>query len=277
MVEVVLGTLNHVALKGCAVVAAGHAQTVEFVDALVVGNPVGGLGTPEQLHVGRKNRLGKVGVDEGVDGSGVYHIGHTHDTADIAVHAEFAQQRVLTGSQVGSLLVVGLGNGLGGVGLVVAKGQTLVLCRSSLSRGSLGSGLSSAVGRSGLAIGQTAVELLQVGCDFLRGVGLPELEVGATLQEFAHTLGIFHTRHFHHDAAFLAFEHLYVGLYHTKLVDTVGDDVLGICHCLRHFVAENALHLAVAAVGLHFRKLLGSENFREPMTRGIGLVVFDEQ
>ena len=273
MVEVVLGTLNHVALKGCAVVAAGHAQTVEFVDTLVVRNPVGGLGTPEQLHVGRKNRLGKVGVDEGVDGSSVCHVGHTHDTTGIAVHAEFAQQRVLTGSQVGSLLVVGLSNGLGGVGLVVAKGKTLVLSRSSLGSGSLGS----AVGWSSLAIGQTAVELLQVGRDFLRGVGLPELEVGATLQEFAHTLGIFHTRHFHHDAAFLAFEHLYVGLYHTKLVDTVGDDVLGICHCLRNFAAENALHLAVAAVGLYFRKLLGSENFCEPMTRGIGLVVFDEQ
>ena len=59
MVELILGTLNHVALKRSAVASAGHAEAVELIDTLVVGDAVGGFGTPEQLHVSGKHRLGE--------------------------------------------------------------------------------------------------------------------------------------------------------------------------------------------------------------------------
>ena len=96
------------------------------------------------------------------------------------------------------------------------------------------------------------------------------------MQEFAHTLRVFHTWHFHHDASFLALEHLDVGLDDAELVYTVGDDILGIGHCFLDFLPEDALHLAVVAVGFHLRELLCCENLRERVSGCVLTIMLDE-
>ena len=115
--------------------------------------------------------------------------------------------------------------------LVVELGRLLGVVVLELELGFVGSSLGSSVVGSGLLflhsggigaiVGQVLVYLDEVGHNLVRVVSLPELQVGATLQQLAHTLGLLHTRHFHHDAASLTFQLLDVGLYYAELVDTV--------------------------------------------------------
>ena len=97
------------------------------------------------------------------------------------------------------------------------------------------------------------------------------------LQELTHTLGVLHTRHFHHDAAFLSVEFLDVGLHHAKLVDPVGDDVFGIIYSLLHFGAQDAQHFIVIVVGLHLGQLAGGKDFSQVVSGGVLPVVLHEE
>ena len=74
-------------------------------------------------------------------------------------------------------------------------------------------------------VGQSLIQLDEVRNNLVRVVSLPELQVGATLQQFTHTLGLFDTRHLDHDAAILSLQLLDVGLDDAKLVDTVANYV----------------------------------------------------
>ena len=119
----------------------------------------------------------------------------------------------------------------------------------------MGNGCGS-VGRSSLVdgaqrCGKLGVERDEEGNDFLCVVGLPELQVGAALQELTHTLGLLHTGHLHHDTTLLAFEGLDVGLYHAEAVDTGAEHVVGVVDGTLHLGAEHALHLLVGALRGH--------------------------
>ena len=194
----------------------------------VLGAYVSRLCAPEQFQVGGEHLLGHCAVDDAVDGCGIADAGIADNAQTLVGSLQHGEQRMqllcLGKLSVGSGLYAGL---LG----VVELELRFSLCGS----GFLGSGFLGVValcylGRVALAvaIGQTAVELLEVRSDLLSVVGLPELQVGATLQQLTHTLRLADTRHLDHDAALSTLHFLDVGLYDTELVDTCSDDIEGV-------------------------------------------------
>ena len=208
-------------------------------------------------------------------------MGDTYHATLAGLHLEASQQRVLLeglfavdgslGS--GSLLAVEsgsqvtLGLGLGGVGL------------------SLGSSFCSLLGRlrcvglfaTNVGSSQTTVEVVEGLINFLGVVGLPKLQVGTTLQQLADTLGLLHTRHFHHDAAFLTLEGLDVGLNDAEAVDTCAEHVVRVVDGGLHLLAQHVLNLLVGALGRHLvAQLLCGEELRK-RTFGRSLLVFGDE
>ncbi len=166
--------------------------------------------------------------------------------------------------------------GLVGLFLVYLKfgfgllgGSHLLLC------GTVGSG---SVGFGMTAVGHTLVELLQIGGHLLGIIGLPELEVGTSLQEFAHTLRFLDARHFHHDAAFLAFKLLDVGLHHAKLVDTSAHHIERVVDGGLHLSAQCFLHFGVGTLWRNLAlQLLGGEHLSQLVARSILVIGIDKQ
>ena len=106
-------------------------------------------------------------------------------------------------------------------------------------------GLSCSIGLGLLlsVVSHAAIELHEVRDNLLCVVGLPELKVGATLQQLTHTLGLADTWHFYHDAAFLALKFLDVWLNDTELVDTCTYDVERVVDSSLHLLTERLLNL----------------------------------
>ncbi len=128
----------------------------------------------------------------------------------------FQQERALGGS-----------GGLGGIGFhAVALG---------------GSG----IGSRRCATGQTRIQRLNFRPDVGKGICLPKFQIGTGLEQFAHTLRLFHARHFHHDAAGLSLQLLDIGLSHAKAVDTRAEHVIRIVDSVFHLGAQHLLHLTV--------------------------------
>ena len=125
---------------------------------------------------------------------------------------------------------------------------------------------------------QTLVELAQRRGDFVAVVCLPEFKVGTTLEQFADTLRLTDTRHFDHDAAFLSFQFLDVGLYHTKLVDTVAHHVVRVVDGRLYLFSECLLHLAVRALCAHLAfELLCGEHRGEGLAGSVLVIILDEE
>ena len=125
-----------------------------------------------------------------------------------------------------------------------------MLFGSALGFGSLGLGAVGSGRVLGIGTGQTLVEGCERRHGLAKGVSLPELEVGATLKELAHTLGFLDTRHFYHNLAYLALaaQDLNVGLCHTKTVDTRAYHLVGVFNGCIHLLVEHLLHVGVARV-----------------------------
>ena len=104
---------------------------------------------------------------------------------------------------------------------------------------------------AGSRLCQARVEGCEGTLDVTIFVGFPKLEVGATLEELAHTLRLFDTGHFDHDLAHLSatFEDLDVGLCHTEAVDTLAHHLIGVVDRCLDFFFEGGFHLRVRAVG----------------------------
>ena len=245
MVELVAGVGDDVTLERSATVGRCDLQGVQLVDVLCL-YVVGGLGAPHQAEVGGKHLLSHLAVDGLVDGGCVACAGVAHEAqATRTCCLQEGEQRVL----LLGLLELALGSGLDVVGLLTVVelklGSGLLLGGSGLL-GLLLSG--SGVFLAGcflLTAGQTLVELLEVVNDFLGVLGLPELEVCATLEELTHTLRLLDTGHLHHDASLCALDALDVGLDNTELVDTCAYNVEGVVDGRAYLATEHLLHFAV--------------------------------
>ena len=245
---------------------------MELEDVLLVES-VGRLGAPEQSQVAGQHLLGQVAIDELVDSSGVAHVGIAYDAEGLARDGlKHGEQRVVAAQ-------LGVGLVLGGVGGSVATVAELQLGGSLLGRGLRAvSGSRVLLLRAVVAIGQTLVQLDEIRRDLLVVVGLPELQVGATLQQLAHTLRLADTRHFDHQSAFLSLELLDVGLHDAKLVDTVADHVVGVVDGGGHFCAQGALHLLIRTLRAHLAlELLGGEDLGQAVARCVLVVSVDEE
>ena len=125
---------------------------------------------------------------------------------------------------------------------------------------------------------QTLVELVEQRGNVLTVVGLPELKVGASLKELAHTLRLADTRHFYHEASLLAFELLDVGLNDAELIDTVADNVERVVDSCLHFGAQGGFHLLVGALCVHLSlQLLRSEDGSQGAVGSVAVEGVDEQ
>ena len=209
-------------------VALCNLQCIKLINVLY-RKSVSRLRTPKELEVRRQNLLCGSRIDNLVHGSSVAHVGITNN-------AERTLWRELQNCEKRICLLclchLCALRACSSLGSAVLVGVDLELCRRSLlgNLSLLGSVVLLLSG-SGVflhlaAVSHCLVELAQVRSDFLAVVCLPEFKVCTTLEELAHTLRLTNTRHFHHDAAFLAFELLDVRLYDTKLVDTVANDVV---------------------------------------------------
>ena len=98
--------------------------------------------------------------------------------------------------------------------------------------------------------------------------GFVKLEVGRALEEFAHTVVLFHAGKLQKDLT-VVFKLLDVGRYHTKLVDTGAEHIGRGAHAILYLLLESALHSlrTVAALGLL------AEHHSE-VARGIKATVF---
>ena len=275
LVILVLGIGDYVTLQRCTAVALCHADSIKFV-------PVGtlalahALDTPLELNVRGKDVLGFGSCEQFADSLHVALVCKTYYTAISTLgQLQLAQQ--------GMLLLQALQLGVAYVGIAGAVlGNSR--CQVGLLFGRICSGnLIGLFGRSGFLVNvedgsQLAVYLYQERSDFLRVVGLPELQVGRTLQQLADALGLLHTRHFHHDAAFLAFQSLDVGLYHTEAVDTGAQNVVAIVNSTLQFGTQNVLNFLVCALGRNLvAKLLCGKQFGEGTLGSHLLEVFNEQ
>ncbi len=194
-------------------------------------NAVGGLGAPEQLQVGRQHLLGQRTIDNLVDGGSIADACITADAQALTCGLQHGEQRVqllglsqlVVGRSLDVLLLVALelklGLGvLGGLHLLVGLG---------LGQFCLFTDGGAVLDRRGIlvAVGQTLVELLQIGQHLVGVVGLPEFEVGRTLQQLTHALGLADSRHLNANTALGALHLLDVGLHHAELVDTCADHI----------------------------------------------------
>ena len=250
LVILVLRRGDHFAGQGC--LAVGATQCIEFEQALF------GARAPSEVEVGGQHLCGQFGVDGAVDRRRVECRGIAHYTVfRVTGHSEETEQGVcLEGSfacfvgRCGSLFgfagVVLLSECLEGVGsrsLGVSHGfffRAVYLC---------GVGLRAFVAGSRLC--QASVEGCEGTLDVLQIISFPEFEVGATLEELAHTLWLFDTGHFDHDLTHLSatFEDLDVGLCHTEAVDTLAHHLIGVVDRRLDFFFEGGFHLRVCAVG----------------------------
>ena len=78
-------------------------------------------------------------------------------------------------------------------------------------------------------------------------VGLPELELCGSLEEFAHTLRVFDTGQFDEDTA-RVLHLLDVGLGHAETVDTGAENLVGTVDGTVAFALQNLQHVAVGRV-----------------------------
>ena len=154
---------------------------------------------------------------------------------------------------------------------------SLFLSGNGISLGLVG--LCCCIGLSLLSlVCHTAVELYEVRDYLLCVVGLPELKVGATLKQLAHTLRLADTRHLYHDSAFLSLKFLDVWLNNTELVDTGTYNVERVVDGSLHLLTECLLNLRVAALWIYLAlQLLCGEDFSQLVTRCILVVGVDEE
>ena len=146
-------------------------------------------------------------------------------------------------------------------GRVFLGGNSVLLCLGSIGF------------RVTTRIGYLLVKLLQIGEYILGIIGLPELQVSTTLQEFAHTLRLADTRHLHHDTTCLSLQFLDVGLHHAKLIDTGAYHVERVVYGRLHFRTQCLLHFNVRALGRNLAlQLLRSEYLRQLMAGSVLMV-----
>ena len=285
LVELVLGIGDNVALQRSTAVALGDLNGIELEDLVVLINT---LDTPEELHVSRQNSLGLGSLEERIDGFHIALAGITdHATVLLVQHLKACQQGVSlegflsSGSGRCSLLsLVTLGDS--SKGFVGAGSSAVGSSLSGLS--SLGNGLlSNRGGGCGVSAlyacsSKLGVQLDEEGHSLAGGIGLPELEVGRTLEELTHAVGLLDTGELHHDATLLTLKGLDVGLHNAEAVDTCADDVEGVINGCLHLFAQHGLHLTVGALGVHLAaQLLRSEELGEVAVGRQCLVVLDEK
>ena len=256
VVELVFGIGHHVTLQRGTAVGGGHLQSVELIVVAELRHVGDGLCAPEQTQVAGQNLLCGRALQHAVDGCCIVDAGISHQS-EAGIRHEFRKQRIALGLHIGEILLAGLG---------LAKLGSLLGSRGVGGRGVVAT------------IGQTGIELIQIRHHLLGVVGLPELQVGTTLQELTHTLGLLDTRHLNHDTTFLAFELLDVGLNDAELVDTRTHDVERVVDGSLHFLAEHFLHVGIRTGGAHLAlELLCGEDLGQVASGSVLVESVDEE
>ena len=108
-------------------------------------------------------------------------------------------------------------------------------------------------------------------------VGLPELKVRRTLEQFTNTLRLFDTRQLDQDTARLS-QLLDVRLYNTEAVDTRTEHVERVLNSAVHFLADNFLYFFVGRGQRHFVLQLEGREDRSQLSVRVNLFVrFDKE
>ena len=243
---------DHIAGQGR--LAVGATQGIEFEQTLL------GAGTPSEVEVGGQHLSGQFGVNGAVDRRRVECRGVAYDTTfRVAGLGEEGEERV--GFEGSGASLVGLCRGRLGFGALLVvrerfeRSGGISFCRSGFLL--LGAVHLGAVGLCILlpvvGLCQTGVEGSERTLDFIQGISFPEFEVGATLEELAHTFRFLDAGHFDHDLAHLSatFEDLDVGLRHTEAVDTLAHHLIGVVDGGLDFFLQDGFHLRIGAVGRH--------------------------
>ena len=277
---------HHVALQGSTAVTLGHLDGIELI-YIGIGTLANTLHAPLQTQVGRQNLLGFRTLEKFADGLHIALGSKTH-------HAAVCTLSQLKAAQKGVLLVCLLDVG-GRESVACLLLLVSAYCSSQVALGSLHSISGNLllchecrVGLCGISLGflldtaqrcsQLAIQCHQERSHLGSVIGLPELQVGTALQELAHTLGLLHTRHLHHDATLLALESLDIGLHHSKAVDTGAEHVVRVGDGAFHFGTKHTLHLLVGALGGHLvAQLLRGKELSQRLLRGESLIVLDKQ
>ena len=281
LVVFILGIGDHVAFQGSTAVALGDLDSIELIDLVVLVNT---LDTPEEFHVGGQEGFGLGSLEEGADGVHVALAGIAHaGTVVLVEHLQTGEQGMsLQGSLGGSAVVGSCSLGIVALGdgcerIVGSRSGSGVSCGGLYLLGGLLSsiflGILLYTGGSELA-----VELDEEGHSLSGGVGLPKLQIGGTLKELAHAVGLLDTGELDHDAALLTLKGLDVGLHDAEAVDTCADDIERVVDGGLHLLAQNAFHFAVGALGVHLAaQLLGGEELSQVAVGSQLLVVLDKK
>ena len=125
--------------------------------------------------------------------------------------------------------------------------------------------------------GELTVDLRQHRQQLGSLVGLPELKVRRTLEQFTNTLRLFDTRKLDEDTARLS-KFLDVRLYHTEAVDTRTEHVERVLNSAIHFLADNFLYFFVGRGQGYFVLQLESREDRSQLSVRVHFFVrFDEK
>ena len=219
IVKLIAGVSNHVTFEGSTAITLGHLDGKQLIDigAFAFANS---LNTPLEAEVRRKNFLGFGRLKQLADGIHIA-LGGIADSASVIAldYLQTAQQRML------AAYLFNVGSACSGIFRTTHSSSQVVLGLGCVSGSSLGCGGVSCfhLAHSG---SQLAVQSHQERHNLLGIIGLPEFQVGASLQQLTHAVGFLDTRHFNHDTTLLAFKSLDVGLYHTETVDTGAEHVV---------------------------------------------------
>ena len=290
LVEGVVGVGHHITFQGCTSITLGHLDGIELIH-IGTGTFANTFHAPLQTQVGRQYFLSLGSLEQFADGIHIALGGISYHTS---VSALYQLQTTQEGMLLAQLLNLCGRENLVGLLLTVAAHhscQVILGCLSGISIGlshlcGISCDFSLSVLHSGISLGllcifhgcQFSVQSIQEGDNLIGIVGLPELQVGTSLQELTYTLGLLHARHLHHDTSFLSFESLDVGLYHTEAVNTGTKHVVGVVDGTFYLCAEYALHLLVVALGGHLvTQLLCGKDFCQRLPWCQGLVVLHKQ
>ncbi len=142
-------------------------------------------------------------------------------------------------------ILLAVGFHFGGVLLVEFRGQ------EGIGSGRGGGSFDGFLRLIGEDFGELGVGFGEVLLQFLILEGGPELEGSRSLEEFADTLRLFHTRKFHEDAAAVA-QFLDRRLGDTEAVDTVAEDVEGVGNGAFGLAADDIDNLIVGGFRFDF-------------------------
>ena len=232
---------DHVTFERCTTVTL----RLERYELIVSVSLVDSLHCPVETCVTRQNGFRNLRVQHCVDFSGIYIVNSTYDRTAVCLTG-LVDRRVKNSEEWVVLLVLSYLSGL--ISLNCSSGVAEQLCEfiTFCLRSLFGFYFFSLYllcllrGRSS----KLTVDLCQQRQQLGSLIGLPELKVRRTLEQFTNTLRLFDTRKFNQDTTRLS-QFLNVRLNNTETVDTCTEHVKGVLNSSINFLANNFFYLSV--------------------------------